>query len=356
MSAKVDANLSTKTARLKLPVALDHKPYFRSIEPCLALGYRKLAADKPGLWIVRRRDGKKYTVKNLRASDGSVVIADDYSDPDGDHVLDFAQAQKAATGPRQTSGRGGFPVAEAVALYLAHLRNDSRTAMAIQNAEYVLRKHVLGTDIANAKVAGLSKDRLEAWRNQMIGDVTDPELLRRKKATVNRTMTTLKALLNFAVKEGKCEAGAWHGIGRYKKVEKARERFLSVEEAQRLIEHCDADLKPLVQAALGTGCRYGELAALEVRDYDARSNTLKIRQSKTGHSRTLRLSDESGALFRLTSNARNGSERMFTRQGGLPWNPCATRPGRSVRQLKPPVLVATLCFTPPGTHGRALRS
>ena len=83
-----------------------------------------------------------------------------------------------------------------------------------------------------------------------------------------------------------------------------------------MVEHCDTDLKPLVEAALGTGCRYGELAALEVRDFDSRFSTLKIRQSKTGVPRVLRLSDESAVLFRRLCAARNGSERLFTRSGG----------------------------------------
>ena len=53
------ANLSTKTARLKLPVPADHKPYYRSVEPGLSLGYRRTAADRPGTWVVRKWDGTK---------------------------------------------------------------------------------------------------------------------------------------------------------------------------------------------------------------------------------------------------------------------------------------------------------
>ena len=193
--------------------------------------------------------------------------------------------------------------------------------MAVANCEYVIGKHVLQSDIANARVAGLTKERIDAWRNNIIGDTTDPELRRRKMATCNRTWTTLKASLNYAVKQGKCEAGAWSDVSKHKQCEKARERFLSIEEAQLLVKHCDANLKPLVEAALGTGARYSELANLEVRDFDSRTSTLKIRTSKTGHSRTLRLSDESAALFRTLSAGRNGSERLFSRADGEPWGP-----------------------------------
>jgi hypothetical protein len=114
----------------------------------------------------------------------------------------------------------------------------------------------------------LTKERIDAWRNNIIGDTTDPELRRRKMATCNRTWTTLKASLNYAVKQGKCEAGAWSDVSKQKQCEKARERFLSIEEAQLLVKHCDANLKPLVEAALGTGARYSE-GNLEVRDFDS---------------------------------------------------------------------------------------
>jgi hypothetical protein len=46
-----DSNLETRTARSRLKV--QHKPYFRLIEPGLHLGYRKLTVG-PGTWVVRR--------------------------------------------------------------------------------------------------------------------------------------------------------------------------------------------------------------------------------------------------------------------------------------------------------------
>src|SRR5215475_3884100 len=93
-----DAALETRTARSRLKVA--HKPYFRLIEPGLHLGYRKLASG-PGTWVKRRYNGQgAYVTENLRTPDGALVLADDYSEPDGERVLGFAQAQSKAKGPR----------------------------------------------------------------------------------------------------------------------------------------------------------------------------------------------------------------------------------------------------------------
>ena len=236
----------------------------------------------------------------------------------------------SAKGPRQTANKGGFTVADAVALYLAHLKADNRTPMAIANATYVINKHVLASDIAKARVAGLTKEKLTKWRDGIVAQAgDDPEKQRARMVTANRTWTILRAILNYAVREKKCEAGAWGDVA-YKRVDRARERYLEIEEAQRLVEHCDDSLRPLVQAALQTGCRYGELAALEARDLDLRAGTIKIRRSKTGVARNVLLSDEGVALFRAISAGRNGSERLFTRADGEPWGPCnQTKPFRA---------------------------
>jgi integrase len=39
-------------------------------------------------------------------------------------------------------------------------------------------------------------------------------------------------------------------------------RYLTLAEAKRLTNACDPDFRPLVQAALHTGARYGELVPL----------------------------------------------------------------------------------------------
>jgi hypothetical protein len=101
-----DSNLETRSARGRLKAR--HKPYFRLIEPGLHLGYRKLASG-PGTWIARRYSGNgAYVVENLRTPDGALVLADDYEDADDERVFSFAQAQRAARGPRAARTAGGY--------------------------------------------------------------------------------------------------------------------------------------------------------------------------------------------------------------------------------------------------------
>ena len=130
-----DSALETRTARARLKV--QHKPYFRLIEPGLHLGYRKLAGG-PGTWIARRYDSEKrsYTTENLRTLDDAIVLADDYADADGQRVLTFAQAQQKARGRQATPTRGSYTVADAMDDYLRLLEGEGRSKHAILDARY----------------------------------------------------------------------------------------------------------------------------------------------------------------------------------------------------------------------------
>ena len=80
------ASLETRTARLKLPVA--RKPIFIRIAPGLSLGYRRNQV--AGTWVLRLADGKGG------AATKAIGAADDFSDADGNDVLDYWQAQDRA--------------------------------------------------------------------------------------------------------------------------------------------------------------------------------------------------------------------------------------------------------------------
>src|SRR6516165_12808066 len=88
MARKVkDKELDTREARRKLPAR--GKPYWRTIERGLHLGYRKLKG-KAGTWCARHYIGERnYETEALG-------IADDLSDADGVAILNFWQVQEKA--------------------------------------------------------------------------------------------------------------------------------------------------------------------------------------------------------------------------------------------------------------------
>jgi integrase len=97
-------------------------------------------------------------------------------------------------------------------------------------------------------------------------------------------------------------------------------RYLTVAEAQRLINASDLEFRPLVRAALETGCRYSELTRLEVHDFNPDTNTVAIRKSKSGKPRHVILTPEGADFFQQQYAGRRGSEIMFRHDDGTRWN------------------------------------
>jgi integrase len=309
MARKVrDRELDSRDARARLQSRA--KPYYRAIERGLHVGYRRLKG-KPGTWWARHYLGNGgYATEWLGA-------ADDFSDPDGIAVLDFWQAQTKARDrmvlQAQTAAGVKTPptVEEAVLDYLDFLDVSRRSGL---DARYRASAFIL-PQLGRLSCSSLTADTLRKWlvalvrepprkrtkrgaRQQYKFTVAGPEYLRRRRASANRVLTILKAALNRAWREGHIASdAAWRRVEPFENVDAARVRYLSVPECQRLIQASDPEFQPLVEAALQTGARYGELARLEVQDFDQRAGTLLIRQSKAGKSRHIVLTEEGISLF-----------------------------------------------------------
>ena len=325
-----DANLETRTARSRLPTR--GKPHYRILEPGLHLGYRKLKMG-PGKWVARHYLGnEEYEVE-------TIGVADDFSDADGVAIISFHQAQTNArarmVGRAHTAAgkTGPLTVAAAMASYLEFLQSNRKSA---PFAQYVTDAFIL-PELGEIEVDALSTDKLRTWHAKLAkasarirtkegkkqrfkDDANDPERDRRRKATANRILTVLKAALNRAWRDGKVASdGAWRRVEPFEGVESARARYLTIAEAQRLINASPPDFRRLVQGALETGARYGELCALTVSDFNPDSGTIAIRQSKSGKPRHIVLTDDGAEFFRGLTSGRAGSEFMFVKEGGEAW-------------------------------------
>jgi integrase len=326
-----DSALETRTARARLVVA--HKPYFRLIEPGLHVGYRKLASG-PGTWIVRRYAGDgKYTVKNLMTDDGRLIVADDFSEPNGQAVLSFGQARELAKAHRGTStvDSGPYLVGTAMDDYLNFLRGEGRSEAAVKDAAYRIDAFIRPT-LGDFEVATLTAAQLRRWRADLAK--ASPRLRsegkqkfrpnsddRARKATANRILTTLKAALNHAFDEEKVSSNkAWgRRVKPFEDVESARVRYLQLDEAKRLINASDREFRPMVEAALQTGARYSEVARLRAADFNEDAGTVFVAMSKGGKARHIVLSAEGVAFFRRACMGRPGDGLIFTNKSGAPW-------------------------------------
>jgi integrase len=331
-----EVNLSTREARKRLGVA--KKPYFRSLDEGLHLGYRQSHAGSA--WVLRwyKGDGV-YVIENL---DGR---PDDVLQADGATVLNWSQAQakareqfqrlqRIANGLDEAPQSGPFTVKDALADYMAaYQRKGGKAADRMQWAIDALILPALG----DVSVSKLSRRRIEQWHEgiantaprlrtkpgavQKFRTVEDgPEAVRRRRSSANRVLTILKAALNLAHQERKVGSDdAWRSVKAFREADSARVRYLNDDEARRVVNGSTPEFRPLVQAALLTGCRYGELVALKVADFNRDAGTIHIRVSKSGKPRHVALTDEGCQFFDGATAGRPGNALVFTKGDGTPW-------------------------------------
>jgi integrase len=322
-----DTRLDTREARGRLKVR--GAPYWRLLEPGLHLGYRRLGG-RPGSWCVRRYVGHQtYAVAALKG------VADDNSEADGKHVLNFAQAQREALKQHRPKA-GPLTVKAAVEAYLEHLEGRSGTPDAIIRANALIIP-----PLGHVKVESLTTAQIRAWHKALAKapprvrsaadgpqqykqlNPGDEEARRRRQSSVNRVLTILKAALNFAFREGEGKVASdieWRRVRPSEGVDAARVRYLTIEEARRLINASEGAFRRLVQAALATGMRYGELTRLTVGDFNPDSGSVLVYRSKSGKPRHVALTDEGAGLFEHWCAGRGGGELIFRTDRGQPWS------------------------------------
>jgi integrase len=326
-----DTNLETRAARSRLRAR--GKPHYRSIEPGLHLGYRK-SLSGAGKWIARHYVGDQ--VYQLE----TIGVADDYSDGDGVAVLSYRQAQAkarermVARAHHATGKHGPLTVRDAVEAHLEFMDGHRKSGY---DARHRAEAFIL-PQLGDVEVQALTTEQIRRWHVALAQSPArirspkngkqryrrlskDDDSIRRRQASANRSLTQLKAALNLAWREGRTPSdAAWRRVRPFKGVDVARTRFLSIEECRRLINAATPEFRRLVQAALATGCRYGELSRLQVRDFDPDSGTVAIHISKTGRPRRVILASEGIALFRELCAGRAGDEILLRRENGQPWH------------------------------------
>jgi integrase len=328
-----DANLETRTARLRLPIRSE--PYWRGLEKGFALGYRRRA--KGGTWLARwRPDGGGYTEHRVGTSD-------DFQDADGVAVLDYREAQRAARNwwraeLRHQEGHdtrtGPFTVADAIADYQKALKR--RGGKSVYHTGRTVETHILPA-LGSLQVAKLTSKRIENWHHDL---AEKPALarskpgqkpnyrnvdrssdgIRKRRATANRILTVLKAALNHAWKAGHISGDeAWRRVRPFRAVETARIRYLTEDECVRVVNGSEPAFRNLVRGALLTGCRYSELANMKVADFNADAGVATVRDSKAGKPRHVILTDEGRKLFSALTAGKFANDLIFTRADASAW-------------------------------------
>ncbi|OGA59955.1 MAG: hypothetical protein A3G81_25960 [Betaproteobacteria bacterium RIFCSPLOWO2_12_FULL_65_14] len=305
-------NLGSKTARLKLEAR--RKPYYQQIAPGVTLGYLR-RDPPPGAWQMRELVEGDYKYRTLGT-------ADDVSTADGRDTLTHAQAVRLAGAPAAPLAGGPITVRRALENYLSALEGRSVHA---REARQRADKHILPA-LGRYRVDRLTKRQIEDWLAGMVkaADKDDPDARRRSQDTANRVLTILKAALNDAWSDDANSIptdAAWRRVKPFKDVGASRVDHFDAKQIRLLIAKAAADdrrFAELLEAGYLTGARYGELAALDVGDFDAQRSLLVIRKGKTG-ARVVTLTAEAVQFFRRLTKDRPANAVLLQRKDGDRW-------------------------------------
>jgi integrase len=326
-----NSRLGSRAARRRLEVQA--RPYWQELEAGAHMGYVRKAGSVPGLWAARFYAGdQKYEQEKIGT-------ADDYADADGAVVLDYRQAQaqvRVRLLQRSSLGaaasKGPLTVRVACESYLDFLEAHRKSAA---DTRYRFNAFVY-PELGDLEVAALKPEYLRAWlmalakaparlrtargKAQQHRHGKGSEFLRCRQVSANRIRTILFAALNLAYRDGKVVSdAAWRQVKPFRGVDAARVRYLTIAEAQRLTNAAELDFRRLVQAALQTGARYGELGRLQVHDFNPDAGTLQVRTSKSGKPRHIVLTEEGIAFFIRLTAGRPGGELLLRKDDGTGW-------------------------------------
>jgi len=266
-------------------------------------------------WFVeyRRRDaGRNAAKQRLRIGDAATMSPDEARRAARDILAAVRQGKDPAEERRE--GRAARSIVELEPIYTAKHQKRGEGTKA-QYAGY-WRNHLL-PEIGKLRPRDLTKHRVET----LIAEIAN-----RYPVTSNRVHTLLRHFLKWARENGHAPAGIDVTAGVERQKERHRERFLNLDEYQRLhtaitqaetvgvpwatdskskhlptnpenrltrIDHGAADA---IRLLAYTGCRLREVLSLEWSEFDRDRRMLYLRQTKTGES-TRWLSPEAAEIL-----------------------------------------------------------
>lgn len=328
--ARRDSKVDTRSARLRLRPRKE--PYWSTLAPGEALGYYRPSSGGDGTWWARVRfeDGH-YRKRALGATDDSL-------DSDAHQVLSYKQAQakarewfdqaRAEAGQDAPRTRKPCTVLEAWEYY--RLDCIRRGVKRLDRMECGARLYIL-PELGMIEVERLTQSRIEKWHQAMSeapprvrarklaaepargAAPVSEEQKRKRRASANRVLTVLKSALNHAKQKRHvlCSPDAWREVKPFGKADAPRVRYLKLEEQPRFVNSCQPEFRHLVRGALLTGARYGELARMQIEDFDAENGSVFIRPGKNGQGRHVYLDAQGKSFFQAAVAGSHAGSLIF---------------------------------------------
>jgi integrase len=170
----------------------------------------------------------------------------------------------------------------------AEYRADRKIAGLRSARTVAIRVAILLDYFGSTRLRSITLGEIERFKATRLNTPTkgDGE---RSIATVNRELETLRSMLRFARNNGWIDSSPFELASSpviSKADEQQRVRVLSRDEERRILKACGDDtprphLRPLVIAAIDSGCRAGELLNLKWSDLDLSARVIRLRSITT---------------------------------------------------------------------------
>lgn len=226
----------------------------------------------------------------------------------------YSQARKLADAffdelDAGVSAPGTATVTDACKNYVETLEDEGRNKTA-HDAKKRYERLIYDAPIGKTPLAKLRTAKLRDWRNAVPGT----------KDTQNRNWEALRAALNLAVADSMVSptvAQQWRNVKKHKNAKRRRELFLDLKQRRKLLDACSGALRDLVEAAMLTAARPGELVNANRSQFDARTQKMTF-FGKTGP-RSVPLSPAAVVLFTRCAKGKLPNAPLFPADDGKPW-------------------------------------
>ena len=292
-------SIDTPTKRNRLDPR--REPYWQKIITGRYIGFRR--TEGGGAWVARLTQDRRSVYEALG----------------GEDVLTYDQAvEKAIEWFAHATGveNHRYTVWDAVIDYRDHLKvNNSETAAS--DAHDRLNNH-LTDKLKHTPITDLKTVQIKRWHQGLVRITDSAEDMRKSKDGANKLLTKLKAALNLAFNSGlAANDREWRRVKPFRDVGASSTLFLTDDQVKALLEVSTGGFRALLQAAVYTGARYGELTGLRAQDLSHEHGTLRL-DGKTGE-RVCYLSDAALAWFKRQAKGKLPKAPLLPRDDGEPW-------------------------------------
>ncbi len=245
---------------------------------------------------IRKRTNREGTVWQI-----------DYYDPKGKRVMKCFPLKKDAeaylgkvlAAKKEGRYQDVFDVKRETQITFNELTDRYEENFATQNFFKSFKLYALRTfrqAFGDMQLSEITYLDLETFRNRRKATPT-MKGTPRADATVNREMATLKHMMGKAVDWGLMEASPFKkGKKLLFRENNCRLRFLTETEIEALLNACVPHLKPIVEAAIHTGMRRGEILSLKWEQI--RNGLIYLTKTKSGKARQIPINDRLGQLLK----------------------------------------------------------